>query len=180
MDTCQERPVGSRPSSGRRVLSAHRTLTRRARPPTAADQVQTAALQFRRLNNDDATARPHRSPSLPRNASTRWYSPAQLSFGSHDPTSQRLPYPRTNPPWAVPLKVPPRTRSEPIGRLLSWRPCRPWRMDHFRPEPLGGHRGRLRSGIPVRLAGLNWRAFTVYRRPEAGPPHDAAVLTSPL
>ena len=40
-------------------------------------------------------------------------------------------------------------------------------MDHFRPEPLGGHRGRLRSGGPVRLAELTRRAFTVYRRPEA-------------
>ena len=58
----------------------HRTLTRRARPTTGADQVQTAALQFRRLSNGDATARPHRSPSLPRNASTRWYSPAQLCW----------------------------------------------------------------------------------------------------
>jgi hypothetical protein len=87
-----------------KVLSANRTLTRRAKPPTGADQVQTAALQFRRLSNDDATARPHRSPSLLRNASTRWYSPAPLSFGSHERMSQRLPYPRTNSPWAVPLK----------------------------------------------------------------------------
>src|SRR5215207_5822335 len=74
--TCQDRPFGSTPSSGRRGLSPNRTLTRRARPPTRADQVQTAALQFRRLSNGDATARPHRSPSLPRNASPRWYSPA--------------------------------------------------------------------------------------------------------
>ncbi len=81
----------------------HRTLTRRARPTTGADQVQTAALQFRRLSNGDATARPHRSPSLPRNASTRWYSPAQLCWQPR-PMSQRLPCPRTNPPWAVPVK----------------------------------------------------------------------------
>jgi hypothetical protein len=46
------------------------------RPPTGADQLQTAALQFRRLSNSDAPARPHRSPSLLRNASTRWYPPA--------------------------------------------------------------------------------------------------------
>src|SRR5215218_8818051 len=38
--TCQERPVGPTPSSGRKVLSANRTLTRRARPPTGADQVR--------------------------------------------------------------------------------------------------------------------------------------------
>jgi hypothetical protein len=62
------------------VLSANRTLTRRARPPTGANQAQTAALQFHRLSNGDATARPHRSPPLPRNASTRWYSPARLTF----------------------------------------------------------------------------------------------------
>ena len=66
--------------------------------------MQTAALQLRRVNNGDATARPHRSPSLLRNASTRWYSPARLSFGSHEPMPQRLPYPRTNSPWAVLLK----------------------------------------------------------------------------
>ena len=42
-----------------KVLRANRTLTRRAKPPTRADQVQTAALQFRRLSNGDATARPH-------------------------------------------------------------------------------------------------------------------------
>jgi hypothetical protein len=53
--------------------------------------VQTAAQQFRRLSNGDATARPHRSPPLPRNASTRWYSPARLTFGRHEPMSQRLP-----------------------------------------------------------------------------------------
>ncbi len=87
-----------------KVLSANRTLTRRARPPTAADQVQTAALQFRRLSNCDATARPHRSPSPLRNTSTRWYSPARLAFGSHGRVPQRLPYPQTNSPWAVPLK----------------------------------------------------------------------------
>jgi hypothetical protein len=99
-----------------KVLSANRTLTRRAKPPTGADQVQTAALQFRRLSNDDATARPHRSPSLLRNASTRWYSPAPLSFGSHERMSQRLPYPRTNSPWAVPLEAPPRLgRAQPSG-----------------------------------------------------------------
>jgi hypothetical protein len=40
----------------RRVLSANRTLTRRARPPTGANQVQTAALQLRRLSNGEATA----------------------------------------------------------------------------------------------------------------------------
>jgi hypothetical protein len=104
--TCRQRPFGSTPSSYRRVLSANRTLTLRARPPTGADQVQTAARQFRQLSNGDATARPHRSPSLLRNASTRWYSPAQLSFDSHEPMSQRPPYPRTNSPWAVPLKPP--------------------------------------------------------------------------
>src|SRR4029453_2789419 len=71
VDTCQERPFGSTPSSCRRVLSANRTLPRRAWPPTGADQVQIAALQVRRLSNGEATARPHRPPSLLRNASTR-------------------------------------------------------------------------------------------------------------
>ena len=103
MDRCPERPWldAELMSKG---PHRHRTLTRRARPTTGADQVQTAALQFRRLSNGDAMARPHRSPSLPRNASTRWYSPARLSVGSHEHMSQRLPCPRTNPPWAVPVK----------------------------------------------------------------------------
>jgi hypothetical protein len=39
-----------------KVLSANRIRTRRARPRTGADQVQTAALQFRRLSNGEATA----------------------------------------------------------------------------------------------------------------------------
>jgi hypothetical protein len=30
--------------------------------------------------------------------------PARLSFGSHERMSQRLPYPRTNSLWGVPLK----------------------------------------------------------------------------
>jgi hypothetical protein len=52
VDTCQERPFDSTPSSCRRVLSANRTLTRRARPPTGADQVQTAVCS----SADSATA----------------------------------------------------------------------------------------------------------------------------
>jgi len=100
--------------------SASVGLTRRARPPTGADQVQTAALQLSRLSNgDDATARPHRSPSLPRNASTRWYSPARLSFGSHERMSQRLPYPRTNSPRAVLLKPTSAGPGQPSGSPRS-------------------------------------------------------------
>ena len=55
--------MGSTTSSCRRVFSANRTLTRRARPPTGADQVQTAALQFPLLSDGDALARSHRSQS---------------------------------------------------------------------------------------------------------------------
>jgi hypothetical protein len=75
----------------------------RARPPNGADQLQTAARHFRRLSNE--TRRRGRMIAIATEERIDpGYSPARLSFGSHERVSQRLPYPRTNPPWAVPLK----------------------------------------------------------------------------
>jgi hypothetical protein len=132
--------------------SASVGLTRRARPPTGADRAQTAARQSRRLSNGRATARPHRSPSLLRNASTRWYSPARPSFGSHEHMSQRLPYPRTNSPWTVSAEAPPR-----LGRVRRRIPgggvgdVDVWLDPLHAPHP-GGHDGVGRFKVRILVA----------------------------
>jgi hypothetical protein len=131
--------------------SASVGLTRRARPPTGADRAQTAARQSRRLSNGRATARPHRSPSLLRNSSTRWYSPARLSFG-REHMSQRLPYPRTNSPWTVSAEAPPR-----LGRVRRRIPgggvgdVDVWLDPLHAPHP-GGHDGVGRFKVRILVA----------------------------
>lgn len=132
--------------------SASVGLTRRARPPTGADRAQTAARQSRRLSNGRATARPHRSPSLLRNSSTRWYSPARLSFGSHEHMSQRLPYPRTNSPWTVRLK-PHRGWAESVGESPGGGvgDVDVWLDPLHAPHP-GGHDGVGRFKVRILVA----------------------------
>ena len=93
----------STPSSCRRVLSAIGLSL-------AALDRRLGQIKCRQLlcsSADSATATRRRG-RIDRHRYRGTHRPGGIRrpscVGSHEPMSQRLPYPRTNPPWAVPVK----------------------------------------------------------------------------